>query len=192
MANITFPGLDEFGEKLRQLEAEFLSDEPIERAVAKGAKPVADGIRTHLQGVPTEPFRRLRSSSESRTSVDSMLAEKSYRLSPAYRVAWKKSKGIFHSLSNMQLLDMLRSFGLTPVKRDNGFVHTKAGFDGYGSFPTKTYPNGVPNQLLARAVESGSSVRQKHPFVRPAVNATKNEAIREMEKSIDEDLKKIF
>lgn len=162
MAKITFPGQDEFGEKLRQLEAAFMSDKPLERAVAKGAKPVADEIRTRLGGVPAQKFRRLYG--------DDKLS----------------------ALSESEKGDLLGSFGLAPVKKDKGFIHTKAGFDGYGSHPTKTYPQGVPNQLVAAAVESGSSVRQKHPFVRPAVNATKNEAIREMEKSIDEELKKIF
>lgn len=162
MANITFPGLGEYGEKLRQLEEAFASDEPLERAVAKGAKPVADEIRNQLDGVPAQKFRRLYGDDQ------------------------------FTSLSESEKADLLASFGLTPVKNDRGYIHTKAGFDGYGSHPTKGYPQGVPNQLVARATESGSSVRQKHPFVRPAVNSTKNNAIREMEKSIDEDLKKIF
>ena len=56
--------------------------------------------------------------------------------------------------------------------------------------PTKQYPKGLPNQLLARAIESGSSVRQKKPFVRPAVTATKKQAIAEMEKIIDEEVEK--
>lgn len=162
MAKISFSGQEEFGEKLRQLEAAFMSDEPLERAVAKGAKPVADEIRSRLGGVPAQKFRRLYGDEQ------------------------------FNSLSESEKADLLASFGLTPVKNDRGFIHTKAGFDGYGSHPTKSYPQGVPNQLVARATESGSSVRQKHPFVRPAVNSTKNDAIREMEKSIDEDLKKIF
>lgn len=85
------------------------------------------------------------------------------------------------------------SFGLAPIQTDkNGFRHTKAGFDGYGKLKTKEYPNGVPNEMLARAVESGSSVRVKKPFVRPAVNATKNEAVEKMGKVVDEEMKKIF
>ncbi|MBQ8358456.1 MAG: hypothetical protein IJX37_00885, partial [Oscillospiraceae bacterium] len=92
-----------------------------------------------------------------------------------------------------QKKDLLDSFGLTPVDRDKaGFVHTKAGFDGYGSFPTESYPEGLPNQLVAAATESGSSIRKKLPFIRPAVNATRKEAVDAMEKVIDDEVKKIF
>ena len=163
MARITFGKQSEYGLKLKELEQAFLSDEPLERAVSKGAAPVADAIRNNLEALPTEEFRYLRDGE------------------------------IFNGIPESQKQDLIDSFGLTPISRDkNGFVNTKAGFDGYGSHPTKAYPQGVPNQLIARAVESGSSVRAKTPFVRPAVNATRQEAIKEMEKSIDEDLKKIF
>lgn len=163
MAKITFKGQSEYYEKLKQMEEHFLSDEPIERAVAKGAAPVADAIRSNLEGLPDERFRRLYNGDK------------------------------FLVLSQAEKNDLSASFGLAPVKKNkSGFIHTKAGFDGYGSHPTKTYPQGVPNQLVASAVESGSSVRQKMPFVRPAVNATRKKAVSEMEKSIDEDLKKIF
>ena len=46
--------------------------------------------------------------------------------------------------------------------------------------------------MIARSVESGSSVRDKHPFVRPAVNAAKAEALKACEKVIDEETKKIM
>ncbi len=189
MAKVTFKGMSQYGDALRQLELSFArNDDILERAVKAGADPVADEIRNRLAKVPTEPFRRLR-------LPKATPVHKSYRLSPAYRSAWKSytASQSFHSLSNSQLIDLMKSFGLTPVSRDKtGFVHTKAGWDGYGSFPTKTYPKGVPNALLAGAVESGSSVRQKTPFVRPAVRATTKKAIEEMDKSLERDLKQII
>lgn len=163
MARITFKNQSDYFLRLKKLEETFKSDEPLERAVSRGAAPVADAIRKNLEALPTEDFRVL---PEGET---------------------------FKGLPKHQKKDLVDSFGLTPVERDrNGFVNTKAGFDGYGHYKTKIYPQGLPNQLLARAVESGSSVRQKTPFVRPAVNATRKKSIEEMEKSIDEDLKKIF
>lgn len=163
MAKITFNQQSDFYKKLQQLQEIAERDELLERAVVKGAEPVADEIRSNLEALPSEKFRYLR------------------------------GNDMFHVLSDSAKADLLAGFGLTAIQRDkNGFVHTKAGFDGYGSHPTKSYPYGVPNQLLARAVESGSSVRDKMPFVRPAVNATRNDAIKAMEKSIDDDMKKIF
>lgn len=162
MANITFKGLDEFGEKLRQLEEAFSSDEPLERAIIAGSEPVADAIRAGIQHIPSEDFRFLR------------------------------GEDAFHSIANSEKQALDAGFGRTPVRRLGENINTKLGWDGYGNHPTKKYPKGVPNQLIARAVESGSSVRQKHPFVRSAVNRTRQKALKEMEKSIDEDTKKII
>lgn len=188
MARVSFKGASEYALRLRELEHTAAGGEMLEEAVKAGAKPVADEIRHRMNNLPTEPFRRLK-------MPKLQPIHKSYRLSPAYRTAWKSyvSSNSFHSLSNSQLMDLMRSFGLTPISRDKtGFVHTKAGWDGYGSFPSKSYPKGVPNQLLARAVESGSSVRAKSPFVRPAVNATRKEAEAAMDDSIRERLEQIF
>lgn len=49
-------------------------------------------------------------------------------------------------------------------------------FDGYNDRPTKQYPAGVPIPLLARSIESGSSVRQKNPFVRRTFNRARSKA----------------
>ena len=68
-------------------------------------------------------------------------------------------------------------------------VNTKAGFDGYGSVKTKKYPKGVPNSMLMRSVESGTSFREKHPTVRPAVNKTRKQAQKIMEEEIDRQIR---
>ena len=163
MAKITFKGQDEFYIKLQKLEQVFEKPATIERAVAAGAAPVADAIRNSLEALPEEEFRYLRPGET------------------------------FSGIPREQKEDLEKSFGLSPIRRDkNGFVNTKAGFDGYGSHPTKAYPHGVPNALIARSVESGSSVRRKHPFVDPAVKATKDKAVAAMGRVIDEETEKIF
>lgn len=98
----------------------------------------------------------------------------------------------FEGVSPKQKKDLLDSLGITPIDVDkSGNTNAKIGFDGYGSYKTKKYPNGLPNQLLARAIESGSSVRKKKPFVRPAVNRSKGKAQEAMKKVFDEEIKKI-
>lgn len=78
------------------------------------------------------------------------------------------------------------SLGITPVSIDrDGIINAKIGFDGYDE-------KGVPNQLKARVMESGSSKVKKRPFVRPAVNATKKAAEDAMQKVIDEETEKIM
>lgn len=58
------------------------------------------------------------------------------------------------------------SAALRTFKNDNGYVYTQVTFDGYDE-------RGHPNPVKARVIESGSSTRQKHPFIRPAVNHVK-------------------
>lgn len=160
---ITFKNQSEYFLRLKKLEQIVADGATIEKAVHAGAAIVADRIRANLEALPEEEFRKL---GEGET---------------------------FRGLPAGQKKDLVDSFGLTPIDKDKrGFIHTKAGFNEYGSFPTNAYPEGVPNQLLARSVESGSSVRQKTPFVEPAVRATRKQAIEAMEKVIDDEIKKIF
>ena len=145
------------------MERHFQSDAPLKKAVAAGAAVIADQIKANLEALPEEDFRKL---GEGET---------------------------FHGLPAGQKKDLVDSFGLAPIAKDkNGFIHTKAGFDGYGSFPTNTYPEGVPNQLLARSVESGSTVRQKMPFVEPAVKVKRREAVETMNDVLEDEFKSIF
>jgi len=81
--------------------------------------------------------------------------------------------------------EMLASFGVTPITKDaSGNWNAHVGFDGYDS-------KGVPNQLKARTLESGSSRQRKRPFVRPAVNATKNTAVEKMGQVIDQEIQRL-
>lgn len=78
------------------------------------------------------------------------------------------------------------SLGISPVAMDrDGVWNAKIGFDGYDE-------KGVPNQLKARVMESGSSKIRKRPFVRPAVNATKKAAVEAMQKVVDEEIENIM
>ena len=137
------------------------ADEIAKKAIYAAADIVADEIGKNIDALPTESFRYLRDGDK------------------------------FSGVPGQQKQDLKDSFGITPISLDgDGNWNAKIGFDGYGSTPTKAYPQGLPNQLLARAIESGSSVRQKTPFVRPAVNATKKQAQTEMARVIDEETAK--
>lgn len=82
--------------------------------------------------------------------------------------------------------DLLNSFGIAPPDVDRmGNTNTKIGFEGYDR-------KGVPNVIKARALESGTSRQKKKPFIRPAVNRTKQKAIDEMGKKLDEEINRTF
>jgi len=90
--------------------------------------------------------------------------------------------------------DLLDSFGIAPTEVDNnGNTNTKIGFDGYGahSKKSKKRPKGTANAIKARVMESGSSNQKKKPFVRPAVNRSKDKAIKAMSDKFDEEIKKM-
>lgn len=102
---------------------------------------------------------------------------------PAY--AGLQEGQVFKGMNYEQTGDLLDSFGIAPIRAFADMnTSTKLGFDGYDE-------KGVPNQLKARAMESGTSKLKKRPFVRPAVNATKKPAISEMRNIIDGEYKKI-
>lgn len=108
-------------------------------------------------------------------------------------VADKMRENLQGVLSGNETGELMDSLGITPIKEDrDGNYNAKVGFDGYGSKRTKKYPKGIPNQLKARALESGTSFQPKRPFVRPAIKATKKNAQEEMERIIDQETKKIM
>lgn len=131
--------------------------------VMAGAQPVADEIRSALRSLPVDSLRPLKDGDE------------------------------FNVVTSGGLKDLDNSMGIAPPDVDrNGNINTKIGFHGYGSYPSKKYPKGLPNQLLARAIESGSSVRKKNPFIRKAVNRSKKRALEEMQKKFDEKIELII
>lgn len=132
------------------------------KTVKAGANPVANEIRKSLQALPEDTFRRLGNDEK------------------------------FSGVPSAQKKDLLDSLGVTPVDIDrNGIINVKIGFHGYGSYKTNKYPNGLPNKLLARVVESGSSVRKKTPFVRKAVSRVKDKSLEAMKESIDNDIRSL-
>ncbi len=147
-----------------ELQLSKLADPELAKdVVMAGAQPVADEIRKSIEALPEDKFRRL------------------------------KKGEVFIGVPRQQKQDLLDSLGIAPPDVDyDGNTNTKIGFDGYGKIPTKKYPKGVPNQLLARAVESGSSVRKKTPFIRKAVNKSKKLAEAEMQKKLDEKIEIIM
>lgn len=90
-----------------------------------------------------------------------------------------------------QKAGLIDGLGISPMQNDGGYLNVKIGFDGYNATKTDKYPQGQPNQLVARGVESGTSWKQKKPFIRPAINASKSRAEAEMARILDQEIEKI-
>lgn len=94
-----------------------------------------------------------------------------------------------YGITQAQKDGLIDGFGIAPMQNENGYLHVKIGFNGYNSVRTKSYPNGQPNSVIARSVNSGTSFRQRYPFVDNAVSASKSRAEQAMKKKLDESLK---
>lgn len=86
---------------------------------------------------------------------------------------------------------LLDGLGVAKKKNDNGYINVKIGMDGYNTDKTKKYPKGKPNAMIARSIESGSTVMKRNAFISRAVNKTKKEAEAAMQKVIEEGIEKI-
>ena len=95
-------------------------------------------------------------------------------------------------VSKIQKSDLINHFGLAPIENNDGYVNTKAGFDGYGSIKTKKYPKGQPITMLARSIESGTSFRNKTPVIRKAVNRARKKSQEAMGQAVQEKIEEIM
>lgn len=165
MAKIDFKGIDEYAKALARLENG--SEEIIKKGVYEGAAVVADKIKEGINGIPIQ--------------------EGENGLPPI-----GTTENPLTGISRTQKGDLLDGFGLAPMENKNGYIQTKAGFDGYGRTKTKAYPKGVPNSVLMRSIESGTSFRKKNPVIRKSVTSSRKEAEAKMAETVEEEIKKIM
>lgn len=100
--------------------------------------------------------------------------------------------GLIDTVTLPQKAGLLDGFGISRLKDDDGFVNVKLGFDGYNSTKTEKYPNGQPNVLIARSVNSGTTFRKKTKFVDKAVNSAKRAAETAMDAACNREIEKIM
>lgn len=87
---------------------------------------------------------------------------------------------------------MLEGLGVARMKEDDGRISTRVDFDGYNRLRSKSYPNGHPNSMVARAINSGTSKRKKNPFMARAVKKAREKAQQAMAARMDADIKNIM
>lgn len=165
MAKIEFKGIGEYSKKLDKLGRTGVGI--IKAAVYEGADEVADSVRKYTSALPV------------------------YANEKSAIIAWRQDVPA-EGLTSKQREGLLEGLGLTDMRDECGYIYTKLGFTGYNDVHTRDYPNGQPNALIARSLESGSSARKKHPFVRPAVNTSRKRAENRMKNKIDEMLNKVM
>lgn len=176
MAKLTVgKGLDDYVMRLTKLDA--LTPQIIGRAIFPAADLVADAIRANIQKLPV-------SNAHKRGTPEDPIS----------------------TVTSSQKQGLLDGFGISHMRRDNGLWNVKLGFDGYNTTVSKTSKNAFKNkgwknhtgiynqanQMIARAVEGGTSFRRKTPFIEPAIRATKSQAEKIMAEILDEEIKKVM
>lgn len=136
------------------------SGEMYKRAAYAGAKVVADELKKGLNNLKVVKAR------------------------------WGTPEKPLEGVTAARKADLIASMGISPIENDGTKTTVSIGFHGYGSRPTKHFPQGIPNQMLMRSVESGTSFMVKQPVVRPAVNRAKKQAEAAMEKEVTDFLAK--
>ena len=86
---------------------------------------------------------------------------------------------------------MVEAVGIAAFQHSGDSVNTAVGIGGYGGHTEPKYPGGVPIPLIARSIESGSSVRAKSPFFRKAVTSSKGPAVAKMAETGEKLIKEI-
>ena len=163
MARMSVRGTEEYALKLSKLGKN--SEAVAGKAIYGAAGIVADAVKVNLKALP---------------AVNDVENIKAYRAGRKSQLSIKQKEGL------------VQAFGITKISNDKGYYNVKLGFDGYNGIKTKKYPKGQPNQLIARVVESGSTYMDKTPFVRPALNASRAEALQKMQEVIDQEMNKIM
>lgn len=160
MARFQIRGLEEYERALSRLGGQ--TEEIAKKGVYVAVKIVADAIKEGLKGLP--------------------VIEGDVKGLPPVGTPESPLTGV----SRKQKEDLIESMGVPPIEMNpDGYIETKIGWDGYGSIPTKKYPKGVPNQMLIRSIESGTSFRKKNPVVRRAVTKSKKAAVAAMNQEIE-------
>lgn len=103
-----------------------------------------------------------------------------------------KSNQPIRGVTSDQKRGLLSSLFIETMQEDGGRYSTHVFFTGRNQTKTKKYPDGQPNALIARSVNSGSSVRMKIPFVNRAVSKAKAKVEAAMQARLDSDLDKIM
>lgn len=94
-------------------------------------------------------------------------------------------------INDAQKKGLKEGFGVSRYRNENGVWNTVIGFNGHNRLKSKKYPNGQPNQMIARCVESGTSYTLKQPFMRQALTRVRKKAVETMQKKVISEVNKL-
>ena len=166
MAKLTIgKGMEKYISQLEKLNLN--TPEVLGRAIYPAAAVVANAVKANIEKIPVS------NSSKRGTASDPI-----------------------DTITSSQKQGLRDGFGISKIRNDGGLYNVKLGFDGYNTTVSTTSKRAgwtntrQANQMIARAVENGTSFRKKHPFVAPAIRATRGAAEKLMAEVLDEEIAK--
>lgn len=160
-------GLDKYVEELNKLAKN--TSQVLGKSIYVGAGIVADEVRKNIEKIPVSNSSRRGTQSD---PID--------------------------TITSAQKTGLLQGFGISGMATRDGITNVKLGFEGYNSqvattsVKAKWTDKRQANIMIARSVEGGTSFRRKHPFVAPAVRATRKEAEAAMAEQLDKEIKAVM
>lgn len=160
MPKIEVTGLEEFVARIKRLADSQAIEDMQKVAVYAGQAEVLKEIKAQIQGLPEQE---------------------------GYIPESRLPRNVVTRKEKQQLIEHL---GISTMENKDGTVSNSVSFTGYTNIITKKHPQGIPTILLARSINSGSSVRKKIPFIRHAKAAVKFRAQTAAVKAAEELLQK--
>ena len=96
----------------------------------------------------------------------------------------------YTGITSKEKQSLIDSMGVSPHRDSGKNISVSIGFSGTSPVVTNRFPGGVPNSALMRGIESGTSVRRKHPVIRQAMNRVQKKAAEAAQQEIIKTIKK--
>lgn len=142
MATFVFEGLDEFINLCMVTDKEL--DRIIGRSIHPGARVMASSIEGAIQAIETDDGKG---------------------------TPHRKGAPMRRGPTEQQKASLISDFGIAIIRKERFGYNVKCGWDGYNTVRTARYPNGQPNAMIARSVNSGTSFMRPQHFLDRAVNS---------------------
>lgn len=155
-------GFQEFLDQL--VKAGNSSGKVIGKALYAGADVAADELRAQTEALPTDSGQT-------------------------------KSKGGHHVLrdcTSYEKKGLLDNLGTAKARNEGDARNISIGFDGYNGHATERWPNGVPNVVVARSLQSGTSFMRRNDFIARAARNSKSQAEQAMKEAAEAEMQKSF
>ncbi len=95
-------------------------------------------------------------------------------------------------LTTYEKAGLLESLGTSKARHTGADKNISVGFDGYNGHSTEQWPSGVPNVIVARSCDRGTSFMRATHFLSRTARMSKDRAEAAMKEAAEAELRKIF